>query len=783
MSRRRSPAEPARSPQPPPRPWTSTRRKALAASAVVLLAAGVAAALLWARTRPLPPFPPPVPAAVAAAPDPGAFAGADACRSCHATEHAAWAASTHGRAGGTPAERPPSHAFDGRAIRFRDGTVLPQTAGSGELRFVVQQEGRPAVTIPVEAIVGAAALYGGGTQAYLTRHVDGTVRVLPWEQTRDGDWFCNTGTRADRGWQPITPDMRLADCGDWPPQRVLGSHRKLGHCQECHGSGIESAGDRTRWRSLAIDCESCHGPARAHIEAVRDGRGGEIGSLLTLTKEESVQLCLRCHSLKDALPARPAGSGSGSAAATEYSIGLSVITGEDLFVDGRTRTFAYQEGHLYSACYLNGGMTCVDCHAPHEQTYRSFQGQPLPGRFDDRQCTGCHLSKTIDVPAHTRHRANSPGSRCTACHMPYLQQPEVGSDVAYARSDHTISIPRPDLDSVLRVRGACASCHEQMSDMQLARTLSAWYGEPKPLPTATAALLRDTLDVALPVILAESAHQPMATLAALGRALRLAALGGSTTLSRETRAALARAGAATDPDQAAAALALLHFTHGDERRTRRVLIDVLRSHPDVTAVRARWVTLLGWLGDLLSEADDARRAVQTYEKALELDAAHGPILRALGYARLRLGDHAGAADAFRAAVESDRGDALAHIGLGVALAAAGNGPAAAAAYRAALSADAHEPLAHFNLGNVALRAGRHAEAMDRYRRALELDPGMPSAYFNLARAQLAAGRYADAAAAIRNGLELDPDNDAAAQMLAQLRAAGYEPAGRDGGRQ
>jgi formate-dependent nitrite reductase cytochrome c552 subunit len=117
--------------------------------------------------------------------------------------------------------------------------------------------------------------------------------------------------------------------------------------------------------------------------------------------------------------------------------------------DGRVRTFAYQQGHLYSDCYLKGRMTCTTCHDPHAQSYRDVNGAALAGRFADGQCTGCHASKSEPVEAHTKHAAASAGSRCVNCHMPYIQHPELGGAVRYARSDHSIPIPRPAFDSTL----------------------------------------------------------------------------------------------------------------------------------------------------------------------------------------------------------------------------------------------------------------------------------------------------------------------------------------------
>ena len=764
--------------QPPPSPPSTVSRARpprwlLGGVAVVMVAAAAAAALQWWRARPLPPFP----AATAAAPELSRFdeyAGAAACAECHVAQHEAWQGSTHGRAGGTPAERRPIRSFDGRPIEFADGIVIPETGAAGALRFIVRARGRDPVTYRVDAIVGAAAMVGGGTQAYLTRHIDGTVRLLPWELTADGTWFCNTGTRVERGWQPITRAMRLADCGDWPPRRVLGHNEKLANCQECHGSQIESVatqslGRQTQWQSLAINCESCHGPARQHVAAARAGQPSALPSLTILNKEESVRLCLRCHALKDAL--RPEYR-AGMDIDAHYSVGLAAMAEEGLLPDGRTRSFAYQEGHLASACFLNGGMTCVDCHAPHDQTYRTFQGEPLPGRFDDRQCTSCHASKAVDVTAHTRHLPGSPGSRCVSCHMPYLQQPDVGNGIRYARSDHTISIPRPELDSAFGVRGACASCHRDRSNAQLASTIQQWHGAVKPLPRAVAALVEGAPVGALADALEDSTAPPLATLALLGREFRRLAL-QEGTLDRRTRAALERVVMARDIDLAAGALALLHFAHGNERRTRRILIDALRTRADAALLRPRWSAVLGWIGDILNESGRTHATTRAYEQALAISPEHAGLLRSLGYAHLRLGDARSAARAFREAARHRPNDALAHIGLGIALANTGDELAAADAYRAAVRADRFEPLAHFNLANVALRAGRYAEAVTGYQRALEIDPAMPAAHFNLARARLALGQYAQAATSIRMGLELEPGNQAAADMLTQLQAAGH----------
>jgi Flp pilus assembly protein TadD len=743
---------------------------------VALIITAAAIAVLYERGRELPSFPP-VSATPADGPAFDDFAGAAACVDCHTTEHADWAASTHGQAGGSAHERSPIVPFDGRPIRFMDGEVVPQRTREGGLRFAVTRPDRGTLTFDVVALVGAGRLVGGGTQGYFMRAVDGSVRLLPWEQTAAGVWFCNTG---GRGWQPITAEMRLRDCGDWPPRRVLGGHERLASCQECHGSQFESTvqpdGTRAlRWQSLAIDCEACHGPARAHAAAAREGSSDALPSLVMLDKEQSVQLCLRCHALKDAL--RP-GYLAGRPLETHYSVGLPAVSEDALLPDGRTRTFAYQEGHLYSACFLNGGMTCVDCHTPHRQDYRSFNGVALTGRFDDRQCLDCHPSKVDDPTSHTRHAPGSPGSGCVACHMPFLQQPDVGPAVPYARADHTISIPRPALDSLFGIRGACAGCHAELSDTQLAQTVADWYGPLKPLPDAVAALVEGIAigDRGAPADLADvverGAQHPMATLTLVGRALRAAAMTeDGARPDRRTTAALLRLAGDEDPDLAAAALALLHLTRGHERRVRAQLVGALVEHPHPGRLRDRWVAILAWIADDLAAQQRPDRAEAIYALALELRPGDATVLRNLGYTQLQRGQTARAVDTFRAAAALAPADALAYVGLGVALTTAGDLPGASRAYSAALRADPYEPLALFNLANAALRAGRYEEAVAGYERVLAVDASLAAASFNLARAHISLGRMSAAAAVLRAGLEFEPENTSAAEILAELQAA------------
>ncbi|MDH5644026.1 MAG: cytochrome c family protein, partial [Gemmatimonadota bacterium] len=142
------------------------------------------------------------------------FAGSDACAGCHAEQFQMWESSTHGRAGGLPSSDVLITAFDGRAIRFKDAVVYPRTNSAGQYLFTVQQDNREPFDFVVAGVVGGGHMYGGGTQGFLSAYPDGTLRFLPFDFIRiEGVWFCNTNTRTNEGWIPITREMLLRDCG------------------------------------------------------------------------------------------------------------------------------------------------------------------------------------------------------------------------------------------------------------------------------------------------------------------------------------------------------------------------------------------------------------------------------------------------------------------------------------------------------------------------------------------------------------------------------------------
>lgn len=749
---------------------------------------------LGATTLPPPREAPPVSRFTAAD-----FVGADRCASCHKAEFAAWSASTHGHAGGQAAPGRVIAAFNGQPIRFRDAVVTPRVR-SGVYEFVIAADADTTQILRVDGVIGGGHMVGGGTQGFVTKTIDGTYRFLPFDWSRGAQaWFCNTGSRANIGWAPITAATRLGDCGDWPLVRVLGDVSRYANCQSCHASQLRvedtPTGHTTTFTSLAINCESCHGPGRRHVDLAERGAltGTDVGlaSLRTLGKDASINTCLQCHAVKDQLQA---GFVSGDSLLQFYSLGLTALGERPLTVDGRTRTFAYQEAHRYSDCYVNGGMTCTSCHDPHSQGYRTVSGEPLADRFDDRQCTSCHPSKAIASANHTRHVAGTEASRCTTCHMPYLSQPETtnpqtgAAPIPYRRSDHAIAIPRPRTDSILGVRDACVACHKDRSVERLESEARQLWGPGKPLAPQVTAQLRVEEDLRTASRAGgqpTSAHQAellwrpppparphvAATSAGVARYLDLVAHPDSRPPAADLDSLLALA---TDPDidVRALALATLHLAAGDDRRVRRVLIRALRVAGDRDfGLRQRWSLALGFKGDQWAEAGAPDDAVRAYRLALELRPDDPALYNSLGNALRARGDALGAIAAYQNAVRVRPRWGLGWVNLGITRLALGDSAEAVTALQTATDVDPTEPLGWFNRGNVELVRGALAEAEGYFDRAVQLDGGLTDAHFQLARIHLLRREPSRAYAELRRALAVDSTNAAARDLAAQLRRA------------
>lgn len=707
------------------------------------------------------------------------FAGSQVCAECHKQEYDLWKKSTHGRAGGEPDNVKILGQFDGISRQFKDAVVTPVRGKDNRLLFKVKQNGFPEKTFQVDAIVGGGHLYGGGTQTYFSRFPDGTLRFLPFDFIRDEKvWFCET--KNSRGWLPIDENLSITDLSEWPPSRILGVDSNFNNCQECHGSQIQTNYDPvakkydSKYQTLAINCESCHGPGKRHIELASSGKienMDDIGvaALDALDKDGSLNVCFQCHALKDIL--KP-GYLPGKNLFEYYALKFPIFGDNPYHPDGHIRKFGYQQNHLYSDCYLNGSMTCVDCHDPHSQDYRDIAGKKLVGRFDNAQCTDCHPSKAADLSAHTKHKPDSPGSLCTSCHFPFLQHKAMGDKLRFARSDHTIPIPRPEFDSKLGIENACQQCHQDKSIEWQQQKTDEWYGEIKPHKPIVVALHDSEKSTGIPASLAQlinaDADFPIAQVAALSDFLAKN-LRPDMGLQFGITEQLKQLSAGTDLDLKSLALAALHLTCDRDDEVHNFLAEALANlGENEIAIRRRWSVALAFLGSRYREGGEHGNAILAYSKALEILPDDPATLQNLGVVCRDAGDFGNAIHYFKKAIELQPGDAMTNVNLGLAYSQQGDTETARENYLRALEANPNHALANFNLGNAAYREKNFSEAIAYYAKTVDLDPSLAAGHFYLARAFIQTQQYEKARQATIAGLQYDPENDSGMAMLRDL---------------
>jgi hypothetical protein len=207
--------------------------------------------------------------------------------------------------------------------------------------------------------------------------------------------------------------------------------------------------------------------------------------------------------------------------------------------------------------------------------------------------------------------------------MPYLQEPETGTAIRYARSDHAIPIPRPAADSASGVRSACAVCHTGRDEASLDAQVTAWYGTLKPRDDAITQVISGSEEsdpgrAAGRLLLPLSPHTA-AVFAGLARFADRHLSPDMPRLEGGAEERLRRLALHADHDVRALALAALHYARGDSPTVRRFLAAQLDSmgHAE-PLLRTRWAVGLGYFMDKLGDGNPLA-AVATYRKAAEID--------------------------------------------------------------------------------------------------------------------------------------------------------------------
>lgn len=421
----------------------------------------------------------------------GGFVTSKTCVECHADQHSSWHDSYHSSM--TQAATPETVLAPFRNVRL--------TARGRDV--YLSQEGTEYFATMADPDWEAGAVASG---VDVSRAQPPTVKLQVVMTTgshhMQGYWV---GSKSGNMLRQI-PFIYLLTDKRWVPREDIflgppGGHRHFAvwndNCLVCHSTAGNPNIDLVRMTvatqvaELGISCESCHGPAEAHVAFRTNFQPGDEASEdpvvnpAKCTPQQSAQICGQCHSYfeppdmndfaKHGYSYRAGGDlynshdfisyaeakeqGNESALGAYWSDGTCRISGREF------------SSMLESPCYLAEEMSCISCHSMHNS---DPVDQLADQMLSNQACVQCHAGYADNLEAHTHHAADSSGSLCYNCHMPHTT-----FGLLKGIRSHRIQSPRAVTNAVSEQPNACNLCHLDKTLAWTAEHLTDWYGQPE----------------------------------------------------------------------------------------------------------------------------------------------------------------------------------------------------------------------------------------------------------------------------------------------------------------
>ncbi|MGI0525879.1 tetratricopeptide repeat protein [Rhizobium giardinii] len=651
------------------------------------------------------------------------FVDEKACASCHAGQAAAFAKSHHAKAMALANEKTVLADFNNTRFE-RNGVKAAFFRRDGQ--FIVRTEGADgkAADFTVKYTFAYVPL-----QQYLVDIGGGKLQALDiaWD-TQKQEWF----------WLGEGSQAKAGSTFHWTGP----FYRWNRTCIDCHSTDPrinfqpETKEYNSSYVATSIGCQSCHGGGAKHVEWARAKLGNASAVAVAgfgLPKVDA-NTCFACHARRTRLVD---GDQPGGLFLDNFSPAL--MRGDLYFPDGQILDEVFEYGSFQQSKMAKAGVTCVDCHRPHEGSVKAT-GNAL--------CTQCHTeiaperfaandpSGAFDTPTHTHHPQGSAGALCANCHMPERTYMKVDP-----RRDHSFVIPRPDLSDMYGTPNACTSCHENKTNVWASQTLDEWFGTGwRQRPTIAhafgAAAKNDPASIeALRTLLGDREQAGIVKGSAIAEMSRLA--------GAEAVADVKTAAESTDPlvrlGAAEAAGSLPHEYRldtiggllGDEIRAVRV-----------AAARVLGSTQsLGFLGDQRRDFDravaDLKAYVQANADVAETQSSYGTFL-------LEQGRADEAEKTLRQAIDLDPALPGARINLAELYRATGDNAKSEQTYAEAVAANPDRADLRYGHGLSLVRQKAMADAIRELEAAVRLDPGNSRYRTTAAIALDSVGRMEDA---------------------------------------
>ncbi|WP_066014806.1 multiheme c-type cytochrome [Endozoicomonas atrinae] len=400
----------------------------------------------------------------------GNYAGSQVCAACHVEAYTGWKQSQHHSA--LQQARRDNVLGDFNNTTFRYGDVTSRFFFTNDQPIVETDgpEGKKG-QYNVAFTIGDYPL-----QQYLIEYPGGRLQALGIA------WDSRPESEGGQRWFHLYPDddIDYRSPLHWTQPSQNGNRM----CIECHTTGYqkgyqaESDWYKSQWQEVGVGCESCHGPASAHVEwaqnpdkakgnglsvDISDANiwhwlpGASIAQSVDKKAQKQIEICAQCHSRREAIT-----SGFQVDKPLNESYQPELLRSGLYHSDGQINDEVFVYGSFAQSKMFQAGVTCTNCHDPHTNQLKAPPQQV---------CAQCHNPQVFDTPKHTFHKAGSAGAECVSCHMP-----EKTYMVVDPRRDHAFKTPRPDLSKTLGTPNACIQCHDDKSNRWAVSALDQWLG-------------------------------------------------------------------------------------------------------------------------------------------------------------------------------------------------------------------------------------------------------------------------------------------------------------------
>jgi tetratricopeptide (TPR) repeat protein len=635
----------------------------------------------------------------------------------------------------------------GQEVRIGQSSYRAEWSSSGG--WVVERGPGGETKYPMLHVLGGKNVY-----YFLTPLDRGRLQVLPIAyHVRERKWYD----------MPRSGVRHFADQADAP----LGwRHSALTFntsCYDCHVSQLARNYDpvtkcyATVWAEPGINCETCHGPAAEHVRVCRaapQGRKPPDLKILSLKRFSAGRLsdsCGPCH-------AKMAPISAGFRPGERYfdHFDLVVLDHADFYPDGRDlgENYTYTSWRM-SRCGQSGRLGCLGCH--------TSSGRYLFTTQPNQACMPCHEDKVRNAAAHSFHKAEGPGSRCVACHMP------TSGFAAMQRTDHSMRPPTPAATLAWQSPNACNLCHADKDAAWADGFVRKWHKDDYQAPLlhwaglVAAARKQDWTrlpEMAVEIIRKDREEVVAASLARLlrgcGDPRRVGALmRAARDASPLVRAAAVQALGSVYTPQAADRLAA---ACGDECRLVRVRAAAALAEFPAAAIPA-------------PRRSAVQAATDEYLASLRARPDQWSSHYNLGNYYLACGDPAAAAVAFETAIELEPEVVLPYVNASIAYARMDRKEPAEKVLRQALRLDPGSPPVHLNLGMLLAEEERWKEAEAAFRATLKREPHLAAAAYNLSLL-VARDRLPEAVGWARTAYQAEPLAKYGCSLALLLRRSG-----------